>query len=126
MLDMSLLTIRDVLYLFCRTAECPVVYFSAGGGPTFTKDLIRIPVYQKEAQDSSVPICYCFYHSLATIQTELLATGRSTVIAEIKAGIKAGQCACEIRNPQGSCCLGNIQTAVKQIAQALKLPIPPL
>jgi hypothetical protein len=29
--------------------------------------------------------------------------------------VKAGNCACEVRNPQGSCCLGNVQATVKQV-----------
>lgn len=80
----------------------------------FTKDQIRVPVHQKEMDDDAVLVCYCFRHSPATIHAELLATGTSTVIEEINAGIQAGQCACELRNPQGSCCLGNVSAVVKQ------------
>jgi len=113
MLEVSLLAIRDVSYLFCRTAECSVVYFSADG-LILTKEQIRVPVYQKEPNDESVLVCYCFYHGPAAIRAELSATGRSTVIEEINRGIQAGQCACEIRNPQGTCCLGNLSVLVKQ------------
>jgi len=34
---------------------------------------------------------------------------RSLIIEDIQAGITAGQCACDLRNPQGTCCLGNVQ-----------------
>lgn len=115
MLDVSLLAVRDVPYLFCRTADCSVVYFAADGKQVFTKDQIRVSVHQKEPDNDYVPVCYCFCHSPATIRAELLATGQSTVVEEIEAGIKTGQCACEIRNPQGSCCLGNVSTVVKQL-----------
>lgn len=47
------------------------------------------------------------------IRDELAATGKTTVIERIAAEMKAGFCACEIRNPQGSCCLGNVKAAVK-------------
>jgi len=47
------------------------------------------------------------------IRGELAATGKSTVIDRIAAEMKADFCACEIRNPQGSCCLGNVKAAVK-------------
>ncbi|MFQ5578375.1 MAG: hypothetical protein ACE5G8_15440 [Anaerolineae bacterium] len=122
MLDVSLLALRDVPYLFCRAAGCAVVYFSADGAQSFTKDQIRVPVHQKEPDDATVPVCYCFRHSPASIQAELLATGQSTVVGEINGGIKAGQCACEVRNPQGSCCLGNVGAVVKQITQAVSVP----
>lgn len=28
---------------------------------------------------------------------------------------EAGHCACEVKNPQGSCCLGNVSKALNQI-----------
>jgi hypothetical protein len=121
MLNISLLALRDTPYLFCRTADCDVVYFIPDGTQTFTKAQIRVPVHQKEPDDETVLVCYCFRHSPATIQAEWLATGASTVIEEINGGIQAGQCACEVRNPQGSCCLGNVSRVVKQIEQAVKM-----
>lgn len=126
MLNVSLLAVREIPYLFCRTADCPVVYFAADGLQVFTKDHIRVPVHQKEPADDNVPVCYCFYHSPATIRAELLATGRSTVIEEIEAGIKAGHCACEMRNPQGSCCLGNVSAVMKRLAKAIPASLNPL
>lgn len=128
LLDVSLLALRDTPYLFCRTTACPVVYFAADGSQTFNKGQIRAPVHQKEPDDPTVPVCYCFNHSPASICAELLATGTSTAIEEIKGGIQAGQCACEIRNPQGSCCLGNVGAVVKQIRQeeqqCASVPLP--
>ena len=118
-LNVSLLALRDTPYLFCRTADCDVVYFSADGTQSFTKGEIRVPVYQKEPTDETMPVCYCFRHSSATIWAKWLATGTSRVITEINSGIQAGQCACEVRNPQGSCCLGNVRAVVKQVSQTL-------
>ena len=34
---------------------------------------------------------------------------RKAIIDDISTGINAGQCACDLRNPQGSCCLGNVR-----------------
>lgn len=121
MLDVTLLAVRDVPYLFCRTVDCPVVYFATDEMQVFTKDQIRVPVHQKEPGDDAVPVCYCFSHSPATIRAELLATGQSTVVEEIEGGIQAGQCACEVRNPQGSCCVGNVRTVVKEAAHELNV-----
>jgi hypothetical protein len=121
MLNVSLLALRDTPYLFCRTTDCEVVYFSAAGAQAFTKAEIRVPVHQKEPTDETVPVCYCFWYSPATIRAEWLATGASTVIAAINGGIRAGQCACEVRNPQGRCCLGNVSRVVKQIEQEVAI-----
>ena len=121
MLDMSLLALRDVPYLFCRTPDCLVVYFATDGAQSFTKDQIRVLVHQKESADDNVPACYCFRQSPATIRAEWLATGQSTVVEEINSGIQAGQCACEVRNPQGSCCLGNVSQVVKQVEQEINI-----
>jgi hypothetical protein len=115
MLNVSLLALREVPYRFCPTAACPVVYFATDGRQSFTKEQIRERVHQKEPNDESVLVCYCFYHSPQTIRGELLARGTTTVVEEITEGIQASQCACEVRNPQGSCCLGNVQVIVEQI-----------
>lgn len=122
MLDVSLLALCDGPYLFCATAACSTVYFAADGLQSYTKEQIRVRVYQKEPGDEAVLVCYCFYHSPATIRAELLATGGSTVVKEIAGGLKAGQCACEVRNPQGSCCLGNVRAVVKRVMNELGAP----
>ena len=37
------------------------------------------------------------------------------IVDDINTGINAGQCACDLRNPQGSCCLGNVRGLIKRI-----------
>lgn len=118
MLAVSLQALTEGDYLFCRTGDCPVVYFNAGSAQIFSKDQIRAPVHQKEPHNADAPVCYCFQHSPRSIQAEWAQTGQSTVVDSINQGIKAGKCACEIRNPQGSCCLGNVSKVVKQIQAA--------
>ncbi len=115
LLSVSLRTVQDMQYYFCREANCDVVYFSENGEQLFyTKD-IRERVYQKESQNPDVLVCYCFHHSLGAIQQELVATGKTSAVDDINAGIQAGQCACDWRNPQGDCCLGNIHRLMKQL-----------
>lgn len=109
----------DSNYLFCRTADCAVVYFADNGEQTFTENQLREKVYQKHPSDDEVFVCYCFRHTPDSIRAELLETGQSTVIETVMAGTKAHECACEIRNPQGSCCLGNVNGAVKRVQQEL-------
>ena len=115
MLAISLAVIRPVEYSFCRTVQCPIVYFASDGRQTFTEGDLRERVYQKHPDDDAVLVCYCFRHTPGTILAELRVFGISTTVERINAGIAASQCACEIRNPQGSCCLGNVAATVKRL-----------
>lgn len=115
MLSASLRLVRDVDYFFCREAACEVVYYSGDGLQVFTTEDVRERVFQKVPDSEEVLVCYCFNHTPQSIRLELVETGESTVLDEINAGIKAGQCACDWRNPQGSCCLGNVRKVVQRI-----------
>jgi len=120
MLDVSLRNLASSAYRFCRTESCEVVYFGAGG-EVYTEDDLRERVHQKHPDAADVFVCYCFRHTPGSIRQELLLSGASAVVAQVNAGIQAGQCACEIRNPQGSCCLGNVTAAVKRVQKSLVL-----
>jgi hypothetical protein len=113
----------DRTYLFCRTEACPVVYFADDGKQTFsqifTESEMRELVHQKHPDDDDVFVCYCFRHTPGSIRAELMETGQSTVVETVTAGTKVHECACEIRNPQGSCCLGNVSAVVKRIRQEI-------
>lgn len=113
MLSSSLRNIQKNQYFFCRTHSCSVVYFSGDGEQTFTADQVRERVYQKEPDTEDVFVCYCFRHTVGEVQTAS-PEERLAILDDINAGIKAGQCACDWRNPQGSCCLGNVREVIKQ------------
>lgn len=93
---------------FCSNAECPVVYFDASVPVTFREDELLVPVHEKRPHNPDVPVCYCFGHTPGSIEAEVERTGRSTASRTISAEVKAGNCACEVRNPKGSCCLGGV------------------
>ena len=101
----ALMRWSDSQHRFCTTPSCPVVYF--GNHETFTRDDLTVPVFQKESKPER-PVCYCFDVSEADIREEIVRTGESTASQRISALVKAGRCACEVKNPQGSCCLGNV------------------
>lgn len=115
MLRVSLHAIGPTAYHFCESEECPVVYFAEEGQQVFVEDELRERVYQKHPHDEDVLICYCFRHTLGSIRAEWRQTGQSTVFDTITAGTQSGQCACDIRNPQATCCLGNVRHFVRQI-----------
>ncbi|MBI5149921.1 MAG: copper chaperone Copz family protein [Candidatus Omnitrophica bacterium] len=98
-------------YQFCRTADCPVVYFCKS--VSFRQDEIVVLVFQKENLPST-PVCYCFGFDRKALVNDVNQNGKSSIQEKIKQYVKDKKCACEIRNPQGSCCLGNISQVVNQ------------
>ena len=100
-------------FCFCPTVGCDVVYFHPDGDRLRKRDL-RVRVGLKETEDP-VPICYCFGFTQAMVRSEIERTGTCTIPERIAAEVKAGHCACEVRNPQGSCCLGNVNAVVKRM-----------
>jgi hypothetical protein len=116
LLAVSLREVHETGYLFCRTQECPVAYFSTNGEQTFQKEHIRERVYQKEPESADVFVCYCFQHTVGDIRGAA-PEAREAIVEDINTGIQAGQCACDLRNPQGSCCLGNVRELNKRLDQ---------
>lgn len=102
-------------YCFCETPTCAVVYFSNEADSYFHKGDVKVRVGLKETEDP-VPICYCFGVTEKMVLDEIAATGRTTIPDFIKAQVKAGRCACEVKNPSGRCCLGVVtKVAIKAL-----------
>ena len=114
LLSVSLREVRDAEYLFCRTQTCPVAYFPPESDQTFTVEQIREKVFQKEPGASEVWVCYCFRHAVGEVRTASLEA-RLGIMDDINTGTDSGQCACELRNPQGSRCLGNVRGLIKRL-----------
>jgi Zinc binding domain len=98
-------------FRFCGSPDCDVVYFHPDG-QQLCKTELRVRVGIKEAEEPA-PLCYCFGFTRAMLFQELCTVGHSRIPNVIAAELKAGNCDCEVRNPQGSCCLGNIAAAIK-------------
>lgn len=99
-------------YYFCRTPECSVVYFSDEG--KFQKSDIKVRVGIKEQEDP-IPLCYCFDYTRADISGDLSLRGQTNIPALVKAEVQRGFCACDVKNPSGACCLGDLTRAIQQI-----------
>ena len=95
--------LEETRFRYCGSETCPVVYLGEDGSVFEKEDLIvRVGVKETRAPR---PVCYCFNHTVEEIEAEIAATGKSTVLGDIKRRMKDG-CWCETKNPQGTCCLG--------------------
>ena len=100
-------------FRFCSTPGCKVAYFRSSSDDILTITDVRVPVGQKLTEPSRT-LCYCFGHTVAQIESEVVATGTSTVMAEIAAKCKQGLDRCPESNPQGSCCMGNVKAVISE------------
>lgn len=103
--------VADETYLFCMTPDCPVVYFGSNKA-LIEKSDVRVRVGIKEIEDP-IPVCYCFGFTQRDILDDAKTTGSVIILDKIRAEARAGACACEINNPSGSCCLGEVSRIVK-------------
>lgn len=114
LLSASLRSVEDTDYYFCRTEACPVVYYSVDGKSTFLATQVRERVYQKTPDADDVLVCYCFKHTVGEIRSAT-PEGRAAILDDIDVGVQDEQCACDLRNPQGSCCLGNVRALIRRM-----------
>jgi hypothetical protein len=100
-------------FRFCPEPNCDVVYVDTSG-QRFTVAEVRVPVGQKSAA-ATRPVCYSFGETEESIGAEIRRTGQSLAAERIRAHIEAGRCACDVRNPRGACCLGEVIALVRRL-----------
>lgn len=108
--------IKNVQYYYCAAPNCKVVYFSNENVPHFTVEDVRVKVFVKD-KGNDVNVCYCFDWTRGRIKEQIAQTGKSIASLEIAKEVKAGKCACDIKNPKGECCLGDVNAFVKQVTR---------
>ena len=96
----------------CLSPACEVVYFGEQGAQLTASELTVHPGF-KHGSDGL--LCYCFQHRRPDLARELAETGFTAVFDEIKGEVQAGNCACEVKNPTGRCCLGEVQAAIREL-----------
>ena len=101
---------------YCKTPTCKVVYFR--GDEILTQDDVSVVVGLKEGA-SPATVCYCFEWSKEKIKAELKATGKTTALEDIKTKMEDPGCSCEILNPSGGCCLGDVGKAIKEVQKTV-------
>ncbi len=107
-------------FWLCRDPGCEVVYFGSSGSILTIRDLTVVPGF-KNGSDGLV--CYCFQHRTSDIARDLSETGSTGILEAIKKDVKARQCACEVKNPSGKCCLGEVQRAIRDMAKEMEVAV---
>jgi Zinc binding domain len=99
-------------YYFCPSKDCATAYFSTIGKSIPKQHLTT----HKNIQNDK--LCYCFDIDAAGYQAALSTNHSETIKNFVIQRTKSGECACEIRNPSGQCCLAKfkyLETQVKPI-----------
>ena len=107
-------------FRLCRDTECEVVYYGSAGAVLTAGDLNVQPGF-KPGSDGLV--CYCFLYRRADIARQLGETGETDIFQSIQDEVQAGNCACEVRNPSGKCCLGEVQEAIYGLEKELGVKV---
>ena len=82
-----------------------MVYF-ANDKTQYTQNQLRIEVGQKKNKTTRI-ICYCFDVNYETALNDIDKQGNSEIKEFVIQQTVTKQCACEVRNPSGKCCLSN-------------------
>ncbi|MBG9456192.1 (2Fe-2S)-binding protein [Lysinibacillus sphaericus] len=101
-------------HYFCSTKDCDVVYFDTSN-KEYTISDIKVTVHQKD-DTLSTPVCYCFDWTKDKIKQYVENELTPNPLEHIRTNIKKNRCGCEVNNPQGSCCLGNVTKYMKGLA----------
>ena len=102
---------------FCPNPKCDHLYFD--GTTVALKNAARVRIGIKESSDP-VPLCYCFNWTRGDVRDELQTTGKCTLVERITVELQADHCACEVKNPSGKCCLGEVRKAIKEAQDFLQ------
>lgn len=106
----------NLSYRYCKNSDCEVAYYSQSSGQYFKVENLKVKATHKD-QGLEVNVCYCFGYTRKKVLEEIRSTGQSNIVQEIKSKMKDIGCRCEISNPQGSCCLGNVTAWVKHASK---------
>lgn len=96
-------SLSDQAYFFCAQVDCETVYFTLNG-LRFNREQICGSVGQKSL-DPERTLCYCFDITAAMVSDEIRLEGNSSSKAFVVEQTKLKNCACDLRNPSGRCCL---------------------
>jgi len=100
-------------FYFCDQPGCDILYFS-DAGQTFQVRDVHVAVWQKQ-RPGARRLCYCFGENEQDMQREIETHGRTQAIERVRHHMANGRCACDVRNPRGVCCLGDLMAAIARL-----------
>lgn len=81
----------------------------------------RIDHLHIAVEPKATVLCYCFGFDESHMREEIAQTGITTVPERISRLIRLGLCECDVRNPSGKCCLGEVnRTATRLRKEAIQ------
>jgi Zinc binding domain len=95
-------------YFFCPDKKCPIAYFSMTGNPIPKQQLTS---YNDILNDK---LCYCFDIDTAEYLLALDTNQAEAIKNVVIQRTKAGECACETKNPSAQCCLAQFKHLEKE------------
>jgi len=104
-------------FSYCKTSTCRAIYFR--GDEVLTQDDLSVSVGLKDGAEPA-NMCYCFGWTKQRIKEDLLKNGKSSAIKDIKHNMDTIGCSCEVKNPSGKCCMGDVTKVVKEIEKEIK------
>ena len=63
-------------------------------------------------------VCYCFGVGRSDLARAAAAGDPEAPLRRIVAEVRAGRCACEVKNPAGHCCLGELRREIDALGAA--------
>lgn len=106
----DILDIETDSYYFCADKSCSVGYFSEEG-KIISKKQLRVFTEPKHNK-----LCYCFDINIEQYIEALKDKTAITIKEFVIQKTKSGDCACEIRNPSGLCCLSYFKQLEKTLS----------
>ena len=97
-------------YYYCSSIHCATAYFSNTGN-SLSKSLL---ITQQALKNDM--LCYCFDINSASYLSALQTHNADAIKNFVIARTKSAECACEIRNPSGQCCLAKFKQLEKEYA----------
>ena len=97
-------------YYFCPSRHCSTAYFSNTEN-SFSKSLL---ITQQAIQNDA--LCFCFDINSASYLSALQTHNADSIKNFVIERTKSAECACEIRNPSGLCCLVKFKQLEKEYA----------
>ena len=92
-------------YSFCGNRQCNTVYFR--GEETFTTHMVNKEIGLKDASSPQGAVCYCYNYPKSELYDDSL-------IDKINIRIDNYGSRCDLRNPNGRCCIKEIKKAQQE------------